>query len=98
MSSLPHGARTSKSEVTNISANGLWILAGGVEHFLSFEEFPWFKDAPVGKILNVMVRRIAPVAGSMRWNLRSQDCILNSIGGSLAHARDCPVAPRRPSL
>ena len=40
-------------EVTNISNHGIWLLTGGKELFLGFDEFPWFKDAPVGKILNV---------------------------------------------
>jgi hypothetical protein len=28
-------------------------LADDRELFMSYEDFPWFKDAPVGKILNV---------------------------------------------
>ena len=40
-------------EVTNISQHGLWLLTDEGEYFLPFEAFPWFKDAPVGKILNV---------------------------------------------
>ncbi len=32
-------------EVTNISAQGLWLLVGEKEHFLSYDKFPWFKDA-----------------------------------------------------
>jgi hypothetical protein len=28
-------------------------LARGHELFMSYDDFPWFKDAPVGKILNV---------------------------------------------
>lgn len=40
-------------EVRHISAHGLWLLAGEAEMFMAFEEFPWFKDAPVAKILNV---------------------------------------------
>lgn len=75
MSSLPRGANTSKPEVTNISANGLWILAGGVEHFLSFEEFPWFKIAPVGKILNVQ----EPRPGHFYWPELDVDLGLDSI-------------------
>lgn len=63
MSSLSHGANTSKAEVTNIGAHGLWMLAGGVEHFLAFDDFPWFKDAPVGKILNVE----EPTPGHFYW-------------------------------
>lgn len=53
MSSRPLGRDTSGVEVTNISGHGFWLLAGGAELFLPFEEFPWFKDVPVSKITNV---------------------------------------------
>ncbi len=53
MKSQAHGETTSGIEVTNISAHGFWLFAGGVEAFMSFEEFPWFKNAPVAEILNV---------------------------------------------
>ena len=47
------GSNISAVEVTNISANGVWLLAGDKELFLPYKEFPWFKDASVGKILHV---------------------------------------------
>ena len=75
MSSLPHGANTSKVEVTNIGAHGLWMFAGGVEHFLAFDDFPWFKDAPVGKILNVE----EPAPGHFYWPGRDVDLGVASI-------------------
>lgn len=53
MSSKPLGKSTSQVEVTNISAHGIWLLASRGEMFLAYEDFPWFKDAPVSKILNV---------------------------------------------
>jgi hypothetical protein len=40
-------------EVTHISSSGVWLLARDRELFMSYEDFPWFKDAPVKKILNV---------------------------------------------
>jgi hypothetical protein len=40
-------------EVTHISGRGIWLLAGDEEMFMSYDEFPWFKDVPVSKILNV---------------------------------------------
>jgi hypothetical protein len=40
-------------EVTHISRAGVWLLTGDRELFMSYKDFPWFKDAPVGKILNV---------------------------------------------
>lgn len=53
MSSLVHGDNTSEVEVTNISAHGVWLLAHGKEFFMSYEEFPWFRDVSVKSILNV---------------------------------------------
>ena len=40
-------------EITNISAHGVWMLTGTKELFMSYEDFPWFKDQPVKSILNV---------------------------------------------
>jgi len=40
-------------EITHISVSGIWLLAGDRELFMAYEAFPWFKDAPVGKILHV---------------------------------------------
>lgn len=53
MSSQLLGESISKTEVTNVSSHGVWLLAGNKELFMSYEDFPWFKDAPIGKILNV---------------------------------------------
>jgi hypothetical protein len=53
MKSKTLGEGISQIEVTNISKNGFWILLGEEELFLPFDEFPWFKEAPVGQILNV---------------------------------------------
>jgi hypothetical protein len=53
MNSLAHGNSTSAIEVTNISAHGVWILAHDKELFMSYDDFPWFKDQTVNTILNV---------------------------------------------
>ena len=42
-----------ETEVTNISNHGFWILSDGKEYFLSFEDFPWFKDKTIKEITNV---------------------------------------------
>lgn len=63
MNSRPPGTNTSAVEVTNISTHGLWILTGDREMFLAYEHFPWFKDAPVGKILKVQ----EPSPGHFYW-------------------------------
>jgi len=53
MSSRALGKNTSAVEVTNISSHGIWLLAGEREFFMSYEDFPWFKDVVIGKVLNV---------------------------------------------
>ena len=63
MISSMHGIPTSAVEVTHISSHGIWLLANGRELFLSYEDFPWFKEAAVGQILNVE----QPTAGHFFW-------------------------------
>ncbi len=53
MSLSAHGNSISAVEVTNISSHGVWLFAHGEELFLSYENFPWFKDQPVRVILHV---------------------------------------------
>lgn len=53
MSSAARGKSTSDVEITNVSKHGFWVLVGGRELFASFDDFPWFRQAPVGHILNV---------------------------------------------
>jgi len=57
------GATTSATEVTSISSHGLWLLTAEGEFFLAFSDFPWFRAAPVGHILNVE----EPTAGHYYW-------------------------------
>ena len=47
------GSGTSTVEVTNVSQHGLWLLIHEKEVFLPFEQFPWFQDAPIGKVVHV---------------------------------------------
>lgn len=58
------GAATSEAEVTNISQHGFWLLLDGRELFLPFDEFPWFKRAPVESILRVEQPRPATFIGA----------------------------------
>jgi hypothetical protein len=61
--------------VTNISPHGVWLLAGDRELFMSYEDFPWFKEAPVGKIINVE----EPAPGHFYWPELDVDLQLESI-------------------
>lgn len=63
VSSHTLGKPISEAEVTNISSHGVWLISGEEEYFLSYEDFPWFKDAPVGKILNIE----EPSPGHFYW-------------------------------
>ena len=48
------GTSSSCAEVVGITPNGIWLLLDREEeHFLPFEEFPWFQDAPVRAVLDV---------------------------------------------
>src|SRR5512146_2509870 len=49
------GRPTSAVEVTNISKHGFWLLIHDREMFVPFDQFPWFKEAPVGAILNAIL-------------------------------------------
>ena len=40
-------------EIGNIDAHGLWLLIDDKEYFLPYEDFPWFRNAPVRQIAKV---------------------------------------------
>jgi hypothetical protein len=63
MNSPVHGTPSSRAEITNVSSHGLWLLSNDREYFLSYDDFPWFKDAPLGKILNIE----EPSPGHFYW-------------------------------
>lgn len=63
MKSEPVGKLTLKVEVTHISSHGIWILSDDEELFLSYDDFPWFKDVTVGKIVNIT----EPSSGHFYW-------------------------------
>ena len=75
MNSEPTGIDTSTVEVTNISRHGIWLLAGDRELFLAYEDFPWFRDAPVSKIVNVE----EPTPGHFHWPNLDVDISLRMI-------------------
>ncbi len=47
------GTSTSAVEVTHIDNLGFWIYVDDKEYFLSFKEYPWFKEATVKDITSV---------------------------------------------
>ena len=69
------GTNTSEVEVTNISQHGFWILLKDKELFVPFREFPWFRDASVGAILNIEL----PHPGHLYWPDLDIDLAVESI-------------------
>jgi hypothetical protein len=53
MTSSTGGAATSLVEVTNVDRFGVWLLVDGKEYFLPYDEYPWFRRAPLEDILTV---------------------------------------------
>lgn len=75
MNSQALGKSTLMVEVTNISSHGIWLLTRDKELFIPYKEFPWFKDAPIGKILNVE----EPTPGHFYWPELDVDLGIESI-------------------
>ena len=75
MTSAALGVSTSQVEVTNISQHGFWLLLEDEELFLPFSEFPWFRDATVGKILHVEL----PSSTHLYWPELDVDLAVESI-------------------
>ncbi len=87
MKSARRGKRTSVVEVTNLSQHGFWILIRERELFLPFEHFPWFKDVPIGQILNVEM----PSPSHLYWPGLDVDLAVESI----EKPEDFPLVSRK---
>jgi hypothetical protein len=55
MKSETLGTGTLEVEVTHISKHGIWLLLDDREMFLAYNDFPWFRNAPVSAVLNVQL-------------------------------------------
>ena len=75
MTSSQHGASASEVEVTQIDSRGIWLLVSGAEYFLPYEEYPWFRDARVGEILNVELLH----GSHIHWPALDVDLSLDSL-------------------
>jgi hypothetical protein len=75
MKSTKLGKPISAVEVTNVSRHGFWILVADRELFVAFEHFPWFRDTPIGQLLNVEL----PSAHHLYWPDLDVDLAVESI-------------------
>ncbi len=75
MKSTKHGKNTSAVEVTNVSKNGFWLMLRNVEHFVAFDQFPWFRDATIGQLTKVEL----PSPHHLYWPELDIDLVVESL-------------------
>jgi hypothetical protein len=83
------GSGTSGPEVTNVSQHGFWLLLGDEELFVPFSDFPWFRQAPIGKLVHVEW----PSAHHLYWPDLDVDLSVESI----RHPEKFPLVSRAAS-
>lgn len=90
MKSAVHGRPISEVEVTNVSRRGFWLLLGDRELFVSFKQFPWFRDVSIGQLCKVRL----PHPHHLYWPDLEVDLAVESID----HPERFPLQSRvRPS-
>ena len=82
------GRSTSQAEVTNVSPHGFWLFVGERELFVSFKEFPWFREASVREIANVQL----PSPHHLYW----PDLDIDLAVESLEHPEKYPLVSKAP--
>ena len=82
------GKATSAVEVTNVSRHGFWLFLDDRERFVSFAEFPWFRDASIAALCGVE----RPRPGHLYWPGLDVDLATDSID----HPERFPLVSRVP--
>ena len=75
MKSVRRGQGTSAVEVTNVSPFGFWVLLGEREHFVCFQHFPWFREATIAELTNVLL----PSPHHLYWPALDVDLAVDSL-------------------
>lgn len=86
MKSGLRGTDISRNEITNISAQGFWLLVENQEYFIPFKDYPVFKGATIEQIFSI--KQIAP--GQLHWPLLDADVELEA----LEHPESFPLMYR----
>jgi len=76
------------AEVTNVSSKGFWLLLDEREVFLSFDQFPWFREASIAQLVRVE----RPSGHHLYWPDLDVDIAVESIG----HPARYPLVSRAP--
>lgn len=64
-----------KTEVTNISPFGIWILANDKEYFISYKDYPIFENASIKQIADVE----SDLQGNLHWKELDADIELEAL-------------------
>ena len=62
-------------EITHVSRHGFWVLLDNEELLVSFSDFPWFREATIGQLLNVE----RPTSDHLYWPQLDVDLSVQSI-------------------
>jgi hypothetical protein len=93
MKSAKPGTGTSGVELSNVSPHGLWLLIDGREHFLAFDDFPWFRDATIRQLADIE----RPASDHFYWRELDVDLSLDSIERPGAYPLVSRAGPDRPA-
>ncbi len=69
------GKNILNSSITSVTSFGFWILCNDKEYFVSFADYPEFKNANVVSIFNV--EQLSP--NQLRWNELDIDIELDAL-------------------
>ena len=69
------GQSISEVDISLVTAKGFWVLVRSKEYFLSFDEYPWFRNARIAEVMNVELRS----KNHLRWNDLDVDLELDSL-------------------
>ena len=75
MQTGPSTLVATKTEVTNISPFGIWILTNDKEYFISYKDYSVFETATVKQIADVTT----DFAGNLHWEELDADIELESL-------------------
>lgn len=75
MKSAQRGRSTLDVEVTNVSPHGFWLLIGENERFVSFKDFPWFREGTIAELANVEL----PSGNHLYWPDLDVDLAVESL-------------------
>lgn len=72
--------------MTNVSPHGFWLLIGEDERFVSFKDFPWFREASIKHLIKVEL----PSPHHLYW----PDLDIDLAVDSLDHPERYPLVSR----